>query len=60
MLNEQQIKYLNAVSLQHLMQLDPQYSEARKREIYKKTISNLSIHMVEEYWRVNNPLEDHH
>jgi len=52
MLNAQQIKYLNGVALQHLMNLDPEYNEARKREIYKRTIDSLSIHIMEEYWRL--------
>jgi len=52
MLNTEQIKYLNSVALQHIMNLDPEYDESRKREIYAQTIHALVIELSEEYWRL--------
>jgi hypothetical protein len=54
MLNAEQIKYLNGVALQHLMNLNPDYDESHKREIYRQTIDSLSIHIMEEYWRLKH------
>jgi hypothetical protein len=34
------------------MNLDPDYTEDRKREIYQRTIGALSLFIVEEYWRL--------
>lgn len=58
-LNREQRQYLNAVALQHLMKLDPDYSEERKRTIYAQTIDSLSIHIMEEYWRLKHQKEQH-
>lgn len=59
-LTHEQVAYLNSVALQHLMKMDPKYTEDQKRAIYHKTVRSLSLHLVDMYWESRDRMKRGH